>query len=104
MLDYNGTTRNVSAISISIREYSKKNDTFPISKDLAEINGVGTVTEKKLKEAGFNTTEMLTSVSDELLAQKAVLSIRIEEISSSQQNLSTKLVLANLAIFYYVTQ
>jgi DNA-binding protein len=77
--DYNGTTRNVSAISISLSEFSEKDDTFPKSKDLTEISGVGTVTEKKLKEAGLDTIEELTRVSAEDLAEKAALSIKIAE-------------------------
>lgn len=74
-------TRNVSSMSITLTRGEEKEteevveaETVPGSVDVSEIEGVGKITEEKLKKAGYDTVEKIIRSEPEELALKTGLS------------------------------
>lgn len=74
-------TRNVSSMSITLTRGEEKEteevveaETVPGSVGVSEIEGVGKITEEKLKKAGYDTVEKIIRSEPEELALKTGLS------------------------------
>lgn len=74
-------TRNVSSMSITLTRGEEKEteevveaETVPGSVGVSEIDGVGKITEEKLKKAGYDTVEKIIRSEPEELALKTGLS------------------------------
>jgi DNA-binding protein len=78
--DHGGETRNVSSISIHLTKEAQKIE-LPSSKgiEISEIKGVGEVTEKRLKEAGYDTLEAITQANAQDLSEKIEISLKKAE-------------------------
>jgi DNA-binding protein len=86
---HDGSTRNVSSISIHLKEKKVEDVKTTQRFDLSQISGVGSVTEEKLKLAGFDTLEVITEAERDILAEKTGLSDKIaENIIESAKSLS----------------
>lgn len=77
-VDNGDQIRNVSSMTISLQIGEKKEDTkkdeITSLADISLIRGVGDATAKKLKDAGYETVEMVVKASPEELAEKTGLS------------------------------